>query len=146
MHTILYGYIVDHLQSVIVSCLCLSGLQCLLSLLSMPIQLAIQLVTLFCACKPISPIYIIQLPIVHHPYSYGSMLAYCLLWLPSLPSVLPSLLYTAAYLVDIITTSMQLSLHYLLSLPMLLSAMLTYSFIICLIYIAIQSAMPTGIY
>ena len=40
MHTILYGYIVDHLQSVIVSCLCLSGLQCILSLLSMPIYIA----------------------------------------------------------------------------------------------------------
>ena len=47
-----------------------------------------------------------------------------------------------AYVVFIITASMLLSLHCLLSLPMLLSGLLTHSCIPCLVYMTIQSAMP----
>ena len=83
-----------------------------------------------------------------------SPLLLCLPWLPivyyichpSLPPVLPSLLYTATllYLLSLHYNSLfiLLSLCYQLSLPILLSALFTHSCIPCLVYIAIQSAMP----
>ena len=78
------------------------------------------------------------------------MTTYSLLWLPvvyygytySLPSVLPSLLYTATLLC-------LPGLHYNClcvawsALPMLLSALHTYSCIPCLVYMTIQSAMSS---
>ena len=87
-------------------------------------------------------------------YSYSYMPTCSLLWLPavyfgylystmaiplSLPSVLSSLLYTATLLhlpslYYNCLCAQCLVWHYLLSLPMLLSALLTYSCISCVVY------------
>ena len=97
------------------------------------------------------------LPVVYYCYLY--IYLHSLLWVPvvyygylwstkampicSLQCCLvfcTQLLYYA-YLVFIITASMLLSLHCLLSLPILLSGLLTHSCIPCLVYMTIQSAM-----
>ena len=109
---------------------------------SMPI-IATYLDTLFYTC--------LQLHAVHHPYCYGYMLTYSLLWLPIQYGSLASLqcylvcctqllhhAYTQSSLEQPLVT--MLGLCYLLSRPMLLSALLAYSCVACLVYMAIQSA------
>ena len=82
--------------------------------------------------------------IVHHPYCYGFVLTYSLLWLPIAFHQCYLVFYTQplyyTYQVFIIIASMFLSLCCLLHLICLYQ--LTYSFISCLGYMAIQSAMP----
>ena len=90
---------------------------------------------------------LLRLPVFYYGYTCS------LLWLPvvyydytySLPSVQPRLLYAAILyyvnLICIITTSVLLSLYYLLSLPMLLFVLLTYNCIPCLVYTS--GTMPT---
>ena len=103
---------------------------------------------------------LLWLPVVYCGYLLPAMATCSLLWVPvvyygylwstkaipiaSLQCCLvfcTQLLYYA-YLVFIITASMLRSLHCLLSLPMLLSGLLTHSCIPCLVYMTIQSAMP----
>ena len=105
----------------------------------------------------ISTCSLLLLPVVYCGYVY--IYLHSLLWVPvvyygylwstkampicSLQCCLvfcTQLLYYA-YLVFIITASMLLSLHCLLSLPILLSGLLTHSCIPCLVYMTIQSAM-----
>ena len=97
---------------------------------------------------------VLWIPVVYYGYLQSTYLGYLqstmvtcsLLRLPvvycgythSLLSVLPRLLYAAIHyyvsVVFITTTSVLLSLYYLHSLPMLLSALLTHSCIPCLVY------------
>ena len=104
-----------------------------------------QSVLFTCSQQWLPVVYYKRLPVVYLGYLQSTMATCSLLWLPvvyydyaySLPSVLPSLLYAA-------TPLCQPSLHYnnlcaaylcyLLSLPMLLSALLTHSCIPCLVY------------
>ena len=99
---------------------------------------------------------LLWLPVVYYLYlylyMYSTMATCSLLWLPvvycvylqstmTIPitslqccQVFCTQLLYYAYLVFIITASVLLSLHYLLNLPVLLSALLTHSCIPCLVY------------
>ena len=74
--------------------------------------------------------------------------AYSLLWLPSLPSVLLSLLYAATLLClpnlhyNSLALCRLVCAAYLAYIPMLLSAVITYSYTPCLVYMVIQYAVP----
>ena len=114
----------------------------------------------FCGLLWLPVLYYAWLPAVYFGYLKSTMATcslliatWSLLWQPvvyygytySLSSVLSSLLYSATllylYLVFIITASVLLCLHYLVNLPMLLSALLTNSCIPCLVCVWLSSVL-----
>ena len=88
--------------------------------------------------------------IVYFGYLKPTMATWRLLWLLvvyygctySLPSVLPSLLYLPGLHYNCLCVAWSALPTGVLSLPMLLSALLTHGCIPCLVYMIIKSAMP----